>query len=394
MISEESYRPIRIAQWGMTAGRGGLESFVMNLYRHIDRTKIQFDFLEPVGMPRMAYEDEIEEMGGHVYRVMESQIKHPLKAGKTLRVFFHSHPEIVAVHAHANAPYAYVLRKAKQCGIKLRVLHSHNSNAMDVTGYNVVKRSLWSVRDHIVRAQIDRYPTSYLACSGLAAEYMFPGKAYTFLPNGIDTARFAFDDQTRAEMRLELGLSDSTTVIGFCGWLIERKNPLFVLDIFRRYHQINSDSVLLIIGTGPLHGVLEQRIDEYDLRDSVRLLGDRKDMHRLYQVMDAFVLPSLFEGLSIVYVEAQCAGLPTLASSTSAPETAITKLLKFVSLDDSVDVWVDALVNAIQDNMNIGRSVWASEVKEKGFDSQDLADYMMLYYETQLSRFREMEDHE
>ena len=377
--------PVRIAQWGMTAGRGGLESFIMNLYRHIDRSRIQFDFLEPVGLPRMAYEDEIEEMGGHVYRVMESQIRHPLKAGKALRAFFHSHPEIVAVHANANAPYAYVLKVAQQCGIKLRVLHSHNSNAMDVAGDNIVKRSLWSARDHIIRAQIDRYPTSYLACSGLAAEYMFPGKNYTFVPNGIDTAHFAFDNHKRAGMRSELGLNDLTTVIGFCGWLIERKNPLFALDVFRHYHQINSDSVLLIIGTGPLHEALERRIAEYDLRDSVRLLGDRKDMHRLYQAMDAFMLPSLFEGLSIVYVEAQCAGLPTLASSTSAPETAITKLLRFVSLDDNVDVWADRLVEIMQDNMNIERSIWASEVKEKGFDSQSLADSMAKFYERELA---------
>lgn len=373
---------IRIAHWGMTAGRGGLESFIMNIYRRIDRNRVQFDFLEPVWLPRMQYEDEIESLGGRVFRIMESQIRHPLKARSVLCDYFKQHQEVVGVHVHANQPYAYPLKIARECGISIRIIHSHNSRLIDNSHGNVVKKIMMHARDKVVRRQINKYPTTYFACSDLAAKYMFPNKPYVFVPNGIDTHRFMFNDSARIRIREELGIKDSTQIIGFCGWFIERKNPLFMLEIFSEFLALCPDAVLMMVGVGELQDKINNRIDELGLQEHVILMGSRPDVDELYQAMDAFVLPSLFEGLGIVYVEAQCAGLPTLASQGVVPEESCVndQLFRFVSLDDSPRQWALALKEQIE---KVGtRRDGSVEIRAAGFDATDVAEKIMNYYIT------------
>lgn len=382
VYTENKHKTIRIAHWGMTAGRGGLESFVMNIYRRIDRNRVQFDFLEPSWLPRMQYEDEIESLGGRVFRIMESQVRHPLKARRLLCDYFKQHQEVVGMHVHANQPYAYPLKIAKECGIGIRIIHSHNSRLIDDSHGNVLKKIMMFTRDKAVRRQIAEYPTAYFACSDLAAKYMFPGKPYMFIPNGIDTQQFMYNDSIRSRVRKELGIGDSAQVIGFCGWFIERKNPLFALEVFAEYLTLNPNALLMMIGIGELEDVVDAKIDELGIRGRVMLLGSRADINELYQAMDAFVLPSLFEGLGIVYIESQCAGLPTLASLGAVPEEACVnkRLFRFVSLNDSARQWALALQEQIEKAGS--RRDGSLEIRAAGFDAADVAEKMMKYYES------------
>lgn len=372
--------PVRVLQWGMTEGLGGLETFMMNVYRHIDRSKVQFDFLQSHDAGPLVYERDIERLGGRVYRVMYSERESLIRSRTCLADFFKEHPGYAAVHVNANFPYAFPLKYAKRAGVPLRILHSHNigSAARHDQG-NFLRRMMWQARTAKVGHEIDVYPNRYLACSDMAADYMFPGKSYTWVRNGIETDRFAFDGEERKRTRDEFGIGDDTTVIGFCGNFREQKNPVFVVEIFAEYVKVNATSILLMVGDGRLRSQTEHRAEELGIGSKVKFLGVRDDMNRLYQAMDAFVLPSRFEGLGIVYVEAQCAGLPCLASADVVPQAAkVTDLLDFVPLEDTAYQWAERLRRSLEvHTTRVGR---AGDVRAAGYDIQDVADRLQCLY--------------
>lgn len=372
--------PIRIAHWGLLAGRGGVEVLVMGLYSHMDRSKIQFDFLAEHDAPRMAFEDDIERMGGRVFRIMYSRHDSPTKAGTCVKDFLNDHPEIRGIHVHTNFPYIEPIKQAAQVGLPLRILHSHNAGVQNDDQGNALHKLIRKVRDTQIRHDIGRYPTHYFACSSLAAEYMFPGKPYTWIRNGIETDRFAYSQQVRDRVRAELGLDDDVTAIGFCGRLRPQKNPVFLIDVFQRYLALNPKSVLLIIGDGELRDDVEARVAQHGIADHVRFLGgERSDVNELYQAMDAFVLPSIFEGFGIVYLEAQCAGLPCLASADVVPrEVKVTDLLDFVSLRQDPDHWAHALDNRIRSAGE--RRDRSTELRDAGFDLAGVAGELQRFY--------------
>ena len=371
-------QPIHILQWGMTTGLGGIETFVMNVYRHMDRTKVQFDFLQGYHDGPLHFEDEIQSMGGTIYRVLVPQRDSLIRSRTGLPRFFQSHPEIAGVHMHANFSYALPLKYAQRAGIGLRILHSHNIEEYQHRE-DPLRALLWDMRGRAIARDIDRCPTHYFACSDLAANFMFPGKPYTWVRNGIDTARFAFDAAMRERLRRELGFADHTSVIGFCGGLRPQKNPLFLLEVFERYHAINPDSALILVGEGILRDDIERRIADGELDGCVRLLGQRTDIAELYQAMDAFVLPSVAEGLGIVYIEAQCAGLPCLGSAAVVPESArVCELMNFERLESGPAVWVERLDDMISHAAE--RRDRSAEVKAAGYEMSDVAAQLQEFY--------------
>ncbi|PWG59989.1 glycosyltransferase [Bifidobacterium catulorum] len=372
--------PLRIAQWGLFGGRGGIESFIMDCYRHIDRSRVQFDFLESHAEGPLPYEDEIRELGGRVFRVMYSERESFRRSRTELLRFYRAHPEIAGVHVHANFPYALPLLMAKRSGIALRVLHSHNSGAAD--GHvqaEAPKRLERFLRSAVVNRQIDQTPTHYFACSDIAAEYMFPGKPFRWVKNGIDTRRFAFDGPTRAAVRSALRIGNDTTVIGFCGRFRPQKNPLFLLRIFARYMRLRPDSLLLLVGDGELRSRMERDAADLGIGGHVRFLGERADVQDLYQAMDAFVLPSLYEGLPIVCIEAQCAGLPCLTSREAVTEQArLTDLMAYRSLDDDPEIWAGTLHDLVDAGRD--RRRYAGLIRATGFDMNDVAAELQRFY--------------
>ena len=256
----------------------------------MDRTKVQFDFLQDHHDGPLHFEDEIRSMGGNIYRVLVPQRDSLIRSRTCLPRFFRQHLEIMGVHMHANFPYALPLKYAQRAGIGLRILHSHNIEEYQ-HHENPLRALLWDMRGHAIAKDIDRYPTHYFACSDLAANFMFPNKPYTWIRNGIHRAQFAYNAATRGKARRELKVSDHTTVIGFCGGLRPQKNPLFLITMFERYHAIRPDSILVMVGDGLLRDEIERRTAEMNLNGCVRLLGQRSDVAELYQAMDASYYP-------------------------------------------------------------------------------------------------------
>ncbi|PJM75203.1 glycosyltransferase [Bifidobacterium simiarum] len=377
-------RPIRILQQGMTWVRGGVERFIMNLYRGIDRDLVQFDFLIPHDMPPMAYEEEVRDLGGRIFRDIYPFRCSPWHAERALRRLFAEHPEIGGVHMNVCFPYVYPLAVAARSGVKLRILHSHEGD-----GFTPNQHQGWHAR--MIECQVRRYPTRYFVCSDNAA-YLFPGEPYTWVRNGIDTDRFRFDDAMRHTVRARLGIPDAAHVIGFCGHLNNRKNPLFALEVFAQYRRMEPGSVFVVTGQGELEGELRRRIPALGLPDdAVRILGGgRADMHELYQAMDGFVLPSTLEGLPFVLIEAQCAGLPCVTSLEGVTrQAAITDLLQYRSLNDAASVWAQTLHDGIARH-GIGgradRAAYAARVAEAGFDMRTTAAMLQNLYLTEGGR--------
>ncbi|MBT1180854.1 glycosyltransferase [Bifidobacterium sp. CP2] len=371
--------PVRILQWGMLSGLGGIETFMMNLYRNIDRSKVQFDFLANHAASPLAFEDEILSMGGHIHRVMYTASEKPFGANKALLEFYRSHPEIAGVHVHANFPYATPLAVAQKAGIPLRILHSHNGGSLDFTsGQSALHRLKAGLHTIIANHEIRADVTDYFACSDTAAEFMFPGKPYTWIRNGINTKHFAFDTATRDSIRAEWGIGGNTTVIGYCGRLKEEKNPLFLIDVFAEYHDMNPDSALVVVGDGILCDQVTQRIAERHLTDHVKMLGgNHKDVAPYYQAMDAFILPSLHEGFPVVLQEAQCSGLPCLASTNMTATANTVDLVTFRNLDDGAKAWATQLRDILA---SVPRTDHSAQLREAGFDMVDVARSMEHFY--------------
>lgn len=323
--------PIRVAHvMGKMVG-GGLEAVVMNYYRHIDRAKVQFDFIvddDSTLVPR----GEIESLGGRVFTVPPYQ--HVLAYQKALVTLFREQGWKI-VHSHENALSVFPLRAAKRAGVPVRIAHSHSTSGPGEPARNAMK---W-----VLRRFANVYPTHRMACSRHAGEWLFGrGVNFEVVYNAIELDRFLFAPRARAEVRSELGVSDRTVAVGHIGRFAAQKNHEFLLDVFRRVVADGLDAILVLTGDGPLRTEMERKAKILGLSDKVRFLGQRNDVGKLYQAFDVFCLPSLYEGLGIVAVEAQTAGLPTLLSSEVPREVDVTGTTLFLPIDDA-HAWTEAL---------------------------------------------------
>lgn len=334
-------RVLRILQVGMSPYYGGTEAFLMNQYRAIDRSKIQFDFLN-VYNEKIACEDEIEELGGKIYHLDMARHHGLSMYHRNLDSFFVKNAdEFDAVHCNFQSLVNIdILRYAKKYGIKVRIAHAHNS------GYGVEPNIKQKLLIYINKIILQQYATHYFACSELAARWMFGVKA-TIVKNAINTKKFIFSSSMRDQVREQLKLGNCFTVI-FVGRLDPQKNPIFTLEVFNELKKIHSNAKLLIVGDGILKQQIQEKIQQLKLNDDVHLLGNRTDVNNLLQAADVFLLPSRFEGLGIVLIEAQAAGLKTYTSANVVPkEVKITDLLEFISLDKSAKEWASLMGKSI-----------------------------------------------
>lgn len=316
---------------------GGVEAVVMNYYRHIDRSKIQFDFICDSDSTNIPYE-EIEKLGGRVILVPPYQ--KVFKYIKELKKVFKENNYKI-VHSHINTLSVFPLYAAKKAGVKVRIAHSHSTTNKKEKKKNLMKQ--------VLRPLSKIYATDYFACSELAGRWLFGDKTYNkgevfILNNAIDVEKFAYNEKIRKEKRKELKIKDSTLVIGHIGRFVAQKNHTFLIDIFNEVHKKNKDSILLLVGQGPLMDEIKQKVNDLNLTKCVKFLGQRNDVNELYQAFDVFVLPSLYEGLPVVGVEAQASGLLCLLSDDMTKETKILDSTKFMSLDESVNKWANKLL--------------------------------------------------
>jgi glycosyltransferase EpsF len=330
--------PIRIVHViGKWVG-GGVEAVVMNYYRHIDKTKIQFDFICDNDSTNIPYE-EIESLGGRVILIPPYQkiFSYQKELQKVLK-----ENNYKIVHSHINTLSVFPLYAAKKVGIPVRIAHSHSTTNKKEWKKNLMKQFL--------RPFSKKYATDYMCCSELAGRWLFGNKEYDkgnvyLLNNAIDLDKFKYDEKIRKEVRKELNIKDDTLVIGHIGRFVAQKNHTFLIDIFNEIHKNNNDSILLLAGQGPKENEIKEKVKTLNLEKNVIFLGQRNDANRLYQAFDVFLLPSLYEGLPVVGVEAQASGLLCILSESMTQETKVLDTTTFISLEESSKEWSTKLLD-------------------------------------------------
>lgn len=361
----------RIAIIGMTKNKGGIESVVMNIYRNIDRKRVQFDFLLLHDAEEMAYEEEVISMGARVFRIMYAQRESLKKAEKTLYDFLKEHSEITGIYLHTNFPYVFPLKVAKKAGVSTRIIHAHSSAKLfeELQGVKKLKRK---IVDEIIYRQIEKYPNCHIACSDLAAKSTFRMNDYVWIKNGIELDRFAFDYEVRSNLRKKYNIELKDKVIGFIGMLGPIKNPLFALDVFAKYVEKEKNAKMVFVGEGVLREQLCKRIKEYNLSDKVILTGMITNTHEWYQVIDMLLVPSLFEGFPIVLIEGQTAGVPCLVSDTITKQVSVTDLVKYKSIKETVEEWAIEIDKIIQNSNS--RNTYLGKMYNAGFDINSMVN--------------------
>ena len=318
--------PMRILHIVTTMDAGGVETLLMNLYRTLDHSKVQFDFLKHRDSHDF-YDNEILASGGRIYPGIPFS---PMKLGeyrKFYREFFQSHLEYKIVHAHTHYNM-FALREAKAIGVPVRIAHAH------IAYPTIDKKYPFKLYNKL---RVGSFATGMLACSAAAEKWFFGSKAVRekrviVLNNGIDANKFVYTSEVRQKQRRELGLAEQFTLI-HVGRFEEQKNHKFLLDTFEKVLQKKPDAVLLLVGDGTLRQKIEQQAIQRKIADHIQFLGVRADVHALLQAGDVFVFPSQYEGLGIVAVEAQAAGLPCVISDTIPGDVAVLDTLKALPLE-------------------------------------------------------------
>ncbi|MBQ9265869.1 MAG: glycosyltransferase family 1 protein [Bacilli bacterium] len=334
----EENKVIRVAQIIGHACDGGVESVIMNYYRHIDRSKVQFDFFVD-GTSNIINKKEIESMGGRVTII--PYIKHYFKCMKALKkAFKENHYDIV--HSNMNTLSVFYLRMAKKCGIKVRIAHSHTTSNKKEHLRNFIK--------NVLKLFSKTYATHYFACSELAGRYMFGDKAYArgqviIIQNGIEIEKFRFSEDNRNLIRKKLGIDDDTFVIGHVGRFVEQKNHTFLVKIFYEVLKDRSNSKLLLIGDGPLKEDIIKKCEDLNISNKVIFLGTTSEINMYYSAMDCFLFTSLYEGLGMVLIEAQINGLYCVASKNVPPNVDISNNVLFLSLNERVNIWAETIIS-------------------------------------------------
>lgn len=347
----------------------GVVSFAMNYFRSLDRSKVHMDFALYNDIPTPYY-NEIKALGSNYY-VLPS-IKHAfqhfyeckriLKGGKY--DILHDNTLLISIP---------LMLEAKQMGVPVRLLHSHNSKLGETA-----KKEM---RNRFFSSLLMKTATDYAACSELAAKALIADKEYHFIPNVVLAKRLSYQTEKRNEIRQMMNVKDRI-VIGSVGRLAEQKNPLFALDVISALVKIEPSIEYWWIGSGPLDKDFEQAIAERKLQKYVRQLGSREDVPDLYQAMDIFFLPSLFEGLPVTSIEAQAMGLPCVISDSVTNELVYTDLVDFVSLNKPIEVWVNALRN--QMNRIVCRRSYLKELQTSAFSSVNAGNYLTNLYDALL----------
>lgn len=330
-MSEE---PIRIAQIMGKMNSGGVESFIMNYYRNIDRNKIQFDFIvdEDSTLPQR---DEIKEMGGKIIEVPRYQniLKYICYLTRVLKKNNYK-----IVHSHLNALSVFPLFCAYIAGVPIRIAHSHSTSNKDERLKDLVKKFL--------RIFSRLFATDYCACTKHAGEWLFGTKNVNdiaIIPNCIDVKKFSYNEVIRNKIRKELNI-ENKFVIGHVGRFMKQKNHEFLIEVFQKVYLENKDSVLILIGDGPLEDKVKTKVKELGLENVVLFLGTKKNVNDYMQAMDIFVFPSLYEGLGMVVVEAQCSGMQCIVSNEVPKDVELTNNVSFLSLKSS-EKWKNEILN-------------------------------------------------
>lgn len=351
---------VKVLHFELSENIGGIESFLLNLYSMINREKFQFDFVTTA--EKAAYGEQLKKLGGNIYKV--SDYKNILNYKSDIRNLLKNNYDVVHVHKN-SATNIIPLLEAKRVGGSKIIVHSHNTSPSRgrITGvlHKINQNKLYALTDY------------HLACSRVAGKWMYGEKNFEVIRNGIDVAKFIFDDNKRRDIREKFGILENSIVIGNVGRFTEQKNQMRLLDIFHEIVQCKPDSKLLLVGDGPLKKKCKEKARDLGIDRNVIFLGNRSDVNDLMQAMDVFVMPSLFEGLPIAAVEAQASGTYLFLSDTISSETEISKNVSWFTLNQSDEEIARMIVKRgvpnesvrLQSNLDVIKSGFAMTTTSK-----------------------------
>jgi Glycosyltransferase len=322
---------LRILHCVVNMNRGGAESLLMNIYRNIDRRKIQFDFLTS---REGVFDKEIKDLGGRIYRIPYITDSGHFSYIKSLRKFFAEHNEYSIVHSHMDKVSGLVLQQAYKQSVKYRIAHSHNTRSSGGWLTRIYKSYAGSLLRH--------YATHYFACSNSAANWLFGNRNsqnVLIINNGVDFETFMYSPETRKKIREQLNIDQDTLVIGHVGRFDPVKNQSFLVDIFNQITKLRENSVLILVGGGGNANQITEKISNLGIKDKVKMLGVRDDIPHLLQAFDLFIFPSLYEGLPLALIEAQVSGLPCIISDRITNEVDISGQVTFLPVTKSPENW-------------------------------------------------------
>lgn len=364
-------KPIRVLNLFTIMNRGGAETMVMNYYRNIDRSKVQYDFMVH-RQERGAYDDEIEALGGRIYRM--SPVR-PWTAGayrEEVRKFYQEHPEYKIIHSHMSELGYYDFIEAKKAGVLVRICHAHNRPH----GMDLKSPIRWYYKKRMLP-----YTTDMFMCGEESGEWLYGKKnkdKFIQMNNAIDAEQYSFNPTKRKIMREKLRLREGQLAFVHVGRFDPQKNHTFLIDIFAEVQKNRPDARLFLIGDDSSSGgaMIHEKVQKFGLKEKVVFLGVRNNVSDLLQAMDVFIFPSLFEGLSVASVEAQASGLPILISDKIPLECKKTDLVEVVSLADSPEFWAEKVI----ESSRIKRRNTISEIKAAGFDIKANANWLEEFY--------------
>lgn len=362
--------------FGEPFSNGGQEAFIMNVLQNIDMSDLCIDFYTPYYCDNDYYKSIIEEKGGKVYEVglnfapgsSRLDIIKPLK-----QLLKKEKYDVIHIHSGSISCLAYSALAASMCGVKKIIVHSHSPALKKTLKYRLVK--------FVTSPIMAVCPTHYFACSKEAGEWKFSKrickKKLEIVKNGIDVNKFVFNAEIRNNIRKSLEVEDNCFLIGHVGRFSKEKNHEFLIDIMSEVIKKNSNSKLLLIGTGDEVENIKSKVNDLGLNDYVIFFGTTPNVNDYLQAMDCFVLPSLYEGLPVSTVESQAAGLKTICSNVMTSQVKITNLFEFMPLLDSAEKWADKILSY---NDGYERLDVSEKICDAGFDICDTANVLKNVY--------------
>ena len=355
----ETKEPIRILIINGKMICGGVESFIMNIYRLIDRSKIQFDFLVHY-KERFFYDDEIEKLGGKIYRLSLRNDNRFFKYKKDLKNFFKTHEEYKIVWGQMDGLMSVYLKQAKKYGNDVITIgHSHIAGA---------EKNLKGLIKRFLKKGVGKVADYRFACSTEAGKYLYGKKDFTIFPNAIDTKKFDFSQEKREKIRKEFSLPSNAFVIGHVGRFNEQKNHEYLIKIFSEVVKKDERAVLMLCGYGELKEKISMQVNALNLQDRVIFVGNVNNVNEFYSAFDVFVMPSLYEGLPVSGIEAQTSGLKCLFSDTITRETQlVAEHVFFKSIKENPSEWAEKIISL----SDYKRESKRLEVAQTGYDVYD-----------------------
>ncbi|RHH41323.1 glycosyltransferase family 1 protein [Bacteroides ovatus] len=364
-----SSNPIRVLYVnGGLMNRGGIESYMMNYYRHFDRDKVQIDFVVHNAGGFGYYDEEIKSLGGKIF-ILPQKSKHPLSYISKLKKVL-KQGEYKIIHTHMDAMGAWVLKTAKTCGIPVRIAHSHNTQHLTTS----LLKLFFLER---ARKMVNLYATHRMACSEVAGRWLFANESFQVIRNAVDIDKFKFNKEIRKVIRDNYHISDDEFVIGHVGRFDIQKNHSFLIDVFAKLCQSSKSKIrLMLIGEGYLLEEITKKVQDCHLEDKVIFTGVRDDANLFYNAFDLFVLPSLFEGLPVVSIETQMNGCTTFFSSVITTECRIAPNIGYLPLD--INVWVREIIAQIRKKEI--RQAASFDLHSSGYDINEEAKRLQQIY--------------